>query len=435
MPRLLVDTTPLRVSPQFRRLWWGLGVGNLGAQLTVVAVGLEVYHLSGSTLSVGILGVCALVPLVVLGLYGGSLVDAHDRRRVAMLASTAAWLVTCLLALQAWMHVGSVTLLYALVALQSAAFAVNNPARSAIVPRLVPPELLPAANALQTIVWNVAFTVGPLLGATLVAVWDYSIAYTIDAVTFTAALWALFRLPPMPPDHGTGADGVAVRHRAGVASVLEGLRYLTTRPNVRMTFLIDMAAMVLAQPRVLFPAVGAAIIGGGATTTGAMTAAAAVGALLAGVFSGPMSRVRAQGRAIAWCVAVWGLSISAFGVVLVLAGHPSTRLREGVLWSSLIAAAVCLAVAGAVDAISAVFRTTILQSATPDSMRGRLQGVFIVVVAGGPRLGELVGGAESSWWGEGWAAVVGGILCALAVVALMRRQPSFLAYDARHPQP
>ena len=430
MPRLLADTTPLRVSPEFRRLWWGLGLSNLGSQLTVVAVGLEVYDLSGSTLSVGILGVCALVPLVVLGLYGGSLVDAHDRRRVAIVSATAAWVVTCLLALQAWMHVGSVTLLYALVALQSAAFAVNNPARSAIVPQLLPARLLPAANSLQTIAWNLAVTVGPLLGATLVAVWDYSVAYTLDAVTFAAALWALVHLPPLPPHREDGS-----RHRAGLASVLEGLRYLTTRPNVRMTFQIDLAAMVLAQPRVLFPAVGAVIIGGGAQTTGAMTAAAAVGSLLAGVFSGPLGRVHAQGRVIAWAVVGWGLAVSAFGAVLVMATHATGASRTSVLWPALAAAAICLAIAGAADAVSAVFRTTILQSATPDAMRGRLQGVFLVVVAGGPRLGDLLGGAGATWWGEGVAAVVGGVVCVGAVAALMRRQPQFLAYDARDPQP
>ncbi|MCR6492963.1 MFS transporter [Cellulomonas sp. P24] len=426
MPRLLADTTPLRVSPEFRRLWWGLGLSNLGSQLTVVAVGLEVYDLSGSTLSVGILGICALVPLVVLGLYGGSLVDAHDRRRVAIVSATAAWVVTCLLALQAWRHVGSVPLLYALVALQSAAFAVNNPARSAIVPQLLPARLLPAANSLQTIAWNLAVTIGPLLGATLVAVWDYSVAYALDAVTFAAALWALVHLPPQREDGST--------HRAGLASVLEGLRFLTTRPNVRMTFLVDLAAMVLAQPRVLFPAVGAVVIGGGAQTTGAMTAAAAVGSLLAGVFSGPLGRVHAQGRAIAWAVAGWGVAISAFGGVLVMATRV-TGPRPSVLWPALAAAAVCLAVAGAADAVSAVFRTTILQSATPDAMRGRLQGVFLVVVAGGPRLGDLLGGAGATWWGEGVAAVVGGIACVGAVAVLMRRQPRFLAYDARDPQP
>src|SRR5919107_2798173 len=202
---LLLDLTPLRASAPFRRLLIGLGISNLGAQLTVVAVGLQVYAITGSTLSVGVLGICALVPLVLLGLYGGALVDAYDRRRVALFSAVGLWLVTMALALQAWLHVDSVLLLYALVAMQSAGFAINNPARTSIIPRLVEPRLLPAANVLTTIETNVALTVGPLLGALLVAVWDFGPAYTVDALLFTFALWALWRLPDLPPL--TAADG------------------------------------------------------------------------------------------------------------------------------------------------------------------------------------------------------------------------------------
>jgi len=432
VPRLLADTTPLRISPEFRRLWWGQGLASLGSQLAVVAVGLQVYALTGSTLSVGILGICSLVPLVGLGLYGGALVDSHDRRTVALWASVGLWVVSIAIALQAWLGVESVGLLYALVALQAAAFAINNPARSAIVPRLLPAELMPAANSLQTIAWNLAFTLGPLLGAVLVAVWGYAVAYTVDVVTFAFALWALRRLPPMPPlrDEGTAP------RRAGLGSMVEGLRYLATRPNVRMTFLVDIAAMVLAYPRVFFPAVGAVLIGGGESTAGALSSAVALGGVLAGVLSGPLGLVRRQGRAILWAILGWGAAVAGFGIVLLGVGSPVDAGSERpVLWGALVLALVMLAAAGAADAVSSVFRQSILQTATPDAMRGRLQGVFIVVVAGGPRLGDLVGGANAGWLGEGWAAVLGGVACMVAVVALVRRQPRFLAYDAHDPQP
>lgn len=427
------------MSPAFRRLWWGLGISNLGAQLTVVAVGLQVYSLTSSTLAVGILGICALVPLVFLGLYGGALVDAYDRRKVALVASSVLWVVTMALAAQAWLGADSVNLLYALVALQSAAFAVNNPARSAIVPRLLDPKLLPAANALMTMTWNVALTIGPLAAALIVARWGYGIVYTVDVLCFTAALWALVQLPGMPPEPAHRGDcdqpddaAATGPKRVGLSSVLEGLRYLATRPNVRMTFLVDLAAMVFAMPRVLFPAIGVVIIGGGATTTGALTAALAVGGLLAGAFSGGLTQVNRQGVVIMWAIIAWGLSVAGFGLVLVLAGrsHP-----EEVLVLALVGALIMLVACGACDAISSVFRQTILQSATPDDMRGRLQGVFIVVVAGGPRLGDLVLGAQSSWWGEGWAAVVGGLTCVVVLLALLRWQPRLLSYDARHPEP
>jgi MFS family permease len=427
---LLLDLTPLRTSPPFRRLLIGLGVSNLGSQLTVVAVGLQVYAITGSTLSVGVLGICALVPLVALGLYGGALVDAHDRRRVALLSSLGLWVVTIALAVQAWLHVDSVLLLYALVAVQSAGFAINNPARTSIIPRLVEARLLPAANVLTTIETNVALTVGPLLGALLVAVWDFGPAYTIDALLFTFALWALWRLPDLPP---LAADGSAGRgSRRGLASIVEGLHYLATRPNVRMTFVVDLIAMVFAMPRVLFPAVGVVFLGGGATTTGLLSAAYAAGAVLAGVLSGGLVAMRWQGRIITGSILAFGASVAAFGVVLVVAGPGRPA---DVLVVALVLAMLFLALAGGSDAISSVFRQTILQSATPDQMRGRLQGVFIVVVAGGPRLGDLALGAESSWVGEGWAAVLGGITCMLLLSLVVGVQRRFLRYDALDPTP
>lgn len=427
MPSLLVDTAPLRVSPAFRRLWLGLSIGNLGAQLTVVAVGLQVYALTSSTFAVGILGLCALVPLVVFGLYGGAIVDHVDRRTVALVASVVAWVVTMALAVQAWLGNEHVQVLYALVAVQSAAAAVNSPARSAIIPRLLDPRLMPAANALQTLGWNIALTVGPLLGAGLVAVLDYAAVYTLDALLFTFALAALFRLPPVPPERGANS-----RSRVGLGSVLDGLRYLGTQPNVRMTFLVDLVAMITSMPRVLFPAVGVLYLGGQETTTGLMTAAIAVGGILAGLLSGGLARVRWQGRIIVVAITAWGLAVAGFGWVLVVVGRTSP---DQVVWWALLAAALMLAIAGAADTVSAVFRQTILQTATPDDMRGRLQGVFIVVVAGGPRLGELLLGGVSSRVGEAWAAVLGGTACVVLLWLLVRAQRTFLDYDAHDPQP
>lgn len=432
MRRFLADTTPLRESPAFARLWWGLGVSNLGAQLTVVAVGLEVYSMTASTFAVGILGLCALVPLVVLGLYGGALVDAYDRRKVAIAASTALWVVTVALVVQAWAGVDRVWVLYVLVALQSAAFAINNPARSAIIPRLVPIAQLPAANALMGLLGNTAMTLGPLLGALLVAQWGYATAYAVDAVLFTAALWALVRLPDLPPTSASERVDAARRRRVGLGSVVEGLRYLATQPNMRMTFLVDLAAMIFAMPRVLFPAVGVVIIGGGEGTTGLLTAALAIGGVLAGLFSGGLTRIRRQGLVIVWSIVGWGLSVTAFGLVLVAAGR--TEPTSVLTWA-LVLGFAALVLCGVTDGVSAVFRTTILQAAAPDEMRGRLQGVFIVVVAGGPRLADVLVGAEASWWGEGMAAVVGGLTCIVVLGLLVWRQPRFLAYDARHPEP
>ncbi|MCL1871718.1 MAG: MFS transporter [Promicromonosporaceae bacterium] len=425
MPRLLADLTPLRVSPEFRRLFWGLGISNLGSQLTVVAVGLQIYGLTGSTLAVGTLGIFALVPLVALGLYGGALVDRHDRRKVALLSSVVLWAVTIAIALQAWLHVESVNLLYGLVAVQSAATAINSPARTAIVPRLLPLRLMPAANALDSLTFNIALTCGPLAGAGLVAAGGYAWAYTIDALAFAAALWATWRLPQLPP-----LDD-APRRESGLRSVLDGLRYLGTRPNLRTSFVADLCAMVLAFPRVLWPAAGLVFLGGGAATTGILSAAFAVGGILATLFSGPFGHVHRHGRAVVWAVTGWALSVALFGAVLVGVGRGRP---SGVLVGGLVLACLALVLAGGTDAVSQIFRSSILQSAAPDHLRGRLQGVFVVVVAGGPRLGDLWVGAQASWFGEGWAAVAGGLACLVALWIVAWRTPRFWRYDARSPE-
>nr|WP_231713610.1 MFS transporter [Arthrobacter sp. zg-Y916] len=423
VPRLLADLTPLRESPDYRRLWTGTALSAIGTQLTLVAVSLEVYDLTRSSLYVGMLGVVGLVPLILAGLYGGSVVDAYDRRKVALFSAVVLWLTTIGIAVQAWLGLDNVWLLFVLVAINSGAGGLNHPARSAIIPRLIRPELLPAANALSMITFGLAMAIGPLLAGVLVGQVGYGWTYTIDVVTFTAAMWALYRLKPMPP--------VGQVQKAGLKSVLEGFTFLGTRPNIRMTFIVDLAAMVLAQPRALLPAIGALMLGGGAETVGILLAATAAGSFLAGLFSGPLGLVRRQGLAVMWSVVAWGLSVAAFGVVVVLAGEHD----GGAVSPWLLPAALAMGAAGIADSISGVFRSTILQAATPDAMRGRLQGVFVVVVAGGPRLGDLVSGIDASFLGEGWAAVAGGLACVAAVVVLARVQPAFARYDARHPEP
>jgi len=423
---ILLDLAPLRASPAYRRLYAGFTLAGVGSQLTVVAIGLQVYELTGSSFSVGLVGLFALVPIIIMGLYGGALIDAHDRRIVALVASGVMWASGILTMTQAWLGNTNPLVLYLLVAVNSAGFAVVSPARSAIYPRLLARHLLPAANALTVFAFNVALTVGPLLAGFLVAWRGYTLAYGVDVVLFTAAMWGLFRLPPIPPQPHPDALG---RGRPGLASVLDGLRFLGTRPNVRMTFLTDFCAMVLAMPRALFPAVAVLAFGGGARTVGYMASAVAVGSIVAMVFSGKLGDLRRQGLAVVVCVALWGVSISGFGISVALAGGVWTRA------SALLMGAFFLACAGAADSVSAVFRTTILQAATPDHLRGRLQGVFIVVVAGGPRLGDLVSGSVATVSSEAFAAIAGGVACVVAVAALTAWQRGFLRYDAQDPTP
>lgn len=424
VPALLMDLTPLRVSVPYRRMWLGTSLSGIGTALTTVVVGLQVYEITGSTASVGLVGLFGLVPLVLLGLYGGAVVDAYDRRVLILLTAAGLTLVAVALAGQAFADLQDVRVLYALVAVQNGLFAINSPARSAVVPRLVGLHLLPAANALTSLSFGVAMTIGPLLAGVLVGWAGYGWAYVVEVVLLLVALLSLRALPPLPPEG-------AVR-RAGLGSVLEGLRFLKDRPTVRGTFVVDLAAMVLAMPRVLFPAIGVVLIGGGARTVGVLTAGIAVGSILAGVLSGPLGRVRRQALAVTVAVLGWALAVVAFGVVVSLSPAPDPG---GGATAALWPAAACMVLAGAADTISAIFRSTILQAATPDALRGRLQGIFIVVVAGGPRLGDVLLGALAELTDEARAAIIGGIACAVGVAVFTVLQPGFRRYDARHPTP
>lgn len=412
--RLLTDIRPLQASADFRRLWLGSTVSQLGQQMTAVTIAIQVYAISGSTFAVGLVGLFSLVPLVGFGLYGGALTDALDRRKLAIVASCGLWASSLLLVAHAAVGWDSVWFLYVVVALQGAFFAVHSPTRNAIIPRLIAKDLLPAANALNMASFNLGFTLGPLLGALAIGTGGYTFAYAIDAVTFTAALYAVFRLPAMPPQTAPGDE----LQRPGLSSVIEGLRFLKNARNLSMTFLLDMCAMVLAQPRALFPAVAGGFYGGGVRTVGLLQAAPAIGSLVAFALSGWVGKVRRQGLAIALCVIVYGASVAAFGF--------SRALWLGVLF---------LAMSGAADMVSAAYRSTILQVAAPDHLRGRLQGVFTVVVAGGPRLGDFVAGSTAALLTPTIALAGGGIACMLGVLLFSAWQRRFLAYDAEDPVP
>ena len=403
-----LDLTPLRVSRPYRRLLLGDAVSVIGTQVTAVAVMLQVYAITGSAAAVGLVGVSGLVPLIVFGLYGGAIADAFDRRRLVLMTTSGQLALALVLVAQAVAGLEQVWLLYLVVAVQAGLFAVDSPARQAFVPRLLPRHLLPAANALKMVEFNLAVTVGPLLAGVLVARFGYGAAYGLDALTFTVAVLAVRGLPPMAPEGGG--------RKAGTASVLEGLAFLRTRQVLLMTFVVDLVAMVFAMPRALFPALAEEVFGGGAQTAGLLYSSLAAGALVGALFSGWFGRVHRHGVAVLAAIGAWGASITLFGLT-------------DVLWLGML----CLAAAGTADMVSAVFRTAILQAAAPDEMRGRLGGVFIVVVAGGPRVGDARAGGGAELVGLQGASVAGGlaVVGVTAVVAVAAK--GFRSYDARQP--
>jgi MFS family permease len=410
--RWAIDVSPLRV-PAYRRLWVGNGVSMYGYQFTAVAVPVEMYDLTRDSLWVGLLGVAALVPLLAFGLWGGALADALDRRRLLIGSSLVMWVSTFGFLLHALSGLDSPVVLLLLAAVQSSAFAISSPTRSAITPRLIPDAQVPAANTLNFTTVQAGLVLGPLTVGVIFASFALPvalpIAYAVDALLFAVSLWATVRLPALPP---TGE----VR-RAGLRSIVEGFRYIAGAPVLLLSFAIDIIAMTIAMPRALFPEVAQERFGGGAAV-GWLFAAIAIGSMLGGLTSGWIGRVRRQGLALVVAVVAWGAMVALAGLA-------------GSLW--LVVG--LLALAGAADLVSAVFRQSILLVYAPDHLRGRLQGVMTVVVAGGPRLGDLRAGVMAAAWGVGVSWVGGGAVAAVLAVVLALAFPALVRYRSPAPGP
>jgi MFS family permease len=400
------DITPLRESAPFRRLFAGQAVSLVGTQVTRVAVPLQVYAITGSSLDVGLIGLAGFVPLVVFGLYGGSIADAVDRRKLVLVTSTATMLVSVVLLVQAVLQINRVSVLFGCVAAQAAFAAVDSPARRAIIPQLVRAEKLPAANTLAYGSMQLTVIAGPLLAGAAVGAGGFAWAYAIDVASFVGAFYSVLRLPSLPPGEGA--------RRAGLPAVVEGLRFLAAHPVVRMTFAADLIAMIFGAPTALFPALAYEQYGGSAGTAGLLYAAPAVGAVVVTLLGGAIARVHRHGLGVVLSIAAWGVAITLFGLT-------------STLWLGL----VLLATAGGADTVSAVYRSTILQVATPPEMQGRLQGVFIVVVTGGPRLGDLEAGAVAAAFTPRVSVVSGGLACVAGIGLLALAVPALVRYDAR----
>jgi MFS family permease len=415
---LVADTRPLR-NDHFRRLWLANIVTVIGAQLTVVAVPAQIYAETGSSAYVGLTGLFGLVPLVVFGLYGGALADAFDRRTILVVTTTGLIATSAALWLQAALDIGNVWLLLCLFAVQQAFFAVNQPTRSAILPKLVDAPLLPAAVSLNITVMQAGAIAGPLVGGVLIPFVGFSWLYLVDTITLFATLSAVIRLPRLRADHAHGAT----TGTPGLRSVVEGLAYLRGHPVLLMSFVVDLIAMVFGMPRALFPEIAHESFGGpsgGGLAFALLFAAIPAGAVLGGIFSGWVSRVELQGRAVIASILVWGAAMVGFGVAVGLAGH----------WPGpmLVVAVLMLVLGGAADMASSAFRNSMLMTAATDAVRGRLQGVFIVVVAGGPRIADVVHGAGAAAVGTAAAAAGGGVLVVVGTVVAALAVPSFVRY-------
>jgi MFS family permease len=404
--RVLIDLKPLRRSRDLRCLVLGELISVLGTQLTTVAVPYQVYHLTRSSLDVGLVSVAQLVPLIAGSLLGGSVVDAMDRRRLLMAAQVL--MAGCSAGLAVNTDLGtSLWPLFVLPALAAGFSGVDDAARSAIVPNLVRRAEVPTANAMFQALFQVGLVVGPAVAGLLLAGAGVRFVYWMDVASFGASLVMVFLIRPQRP---AGAGG----HRPGVRSIIEGVGFVRGRQAIQGAYLIDVNAMVFGLPRALFPALAATLFGGGARVLGFLYAAPGAGALLGALTTGWVSGVRRQGLAVIVAVITWGVAITCFGLVSWLPG-----------------ALALLAVAGWADVISAVFRNTIIQLAVPDVLRGRLSGLQIAVVTGGPRVGDLEAGAVAAAFGDTASVVSGGLACIAGALVLARLLPGFRRQQAQ----
>jgi MFS family permease len=412
---LLVDVTPLRLDRDFRWLWAGQALSGIGTQVTRIALPYQVYVLTGSTLAVAVLTAVQLVPILAFVLGAGSVADAVDRRRLLLVTQAGQMLTSAALVVLALGGAdASIDAIYLVAFLAASLSSIGQPARSSAIPRLVPGERLQAAIALNQLNFQVASVVGPAVGGILIASVGLAGAYAVDTASFVASLVALLAISPLPP--------LSTVSRPGLAAIREGLRFARERRVIMSTFVVDLNAMIFGMPTSLFPVLGLDVFKAGPTGVGLLAAAPAAGALLGSVLSGWVSSVRRVGRAIVIAVVIWGLAIAAFGLACFVPDLAAAGATAAIT-AAFGVALLCLAVAGAADVLSAVFRSAVVQRQTPDHLRGRVTAIHILAVTSGPRFGDIEAATVASVVGAAWSVLSGGLLCVIGVAGVVRWFP------------
>jgi MFS family permease len=404
---IVLDPTPLRLDRDYRLLWTGQAISSTGRMITQVVLPYQVYVLTNDLLAVGFLSIVQLVPILAFSLGGGAVADSVDRRKLLLITQVTLMGCSVALVLLALTPAPPLAALYAVAFIAAGLAAVDQPARSSSIPRLVPPERMPAAISLNQAVFNASAIVGPAIGGIVLAAAGIAAAYVLDAITYLGAIAALLLMRPIPPARGAT--------RASLGAIVEGLRFAARTRPLLATFLVDLNAMVFGSPRALFPALALEVFKVGPAGVGFMASAAGVGALVAALLSGWTGGVKRPGRAVLIAVAVWGLGIIAFGL--------STF--------SFPLALLFLAIASGADVISAVLRSAMLQVLTPDPLRGRVSSIHVLVVTGGPRIGDVEATAVASVIGPAGSVVAGGVLTLMGLGLIHLGMPEFARLELR----
>jgi MFS family permease len=407
-----VDRTPFKVSRDYKRLWWSTLISQGGSQITIVAVFFQVYKITGSAAAVGIVGLVQFVPLTLATTLGGPLIDRLDRRKILLVTRFGLAGCSSVLLLGALLHPTPLWIVYVAVAFSAAFGSVASPAQTSVIANIIPVELLSSAVALNQLMWNAAQVAGPALGGIIIARAGLAWAYGIDVITFAATIYVTFLLSPQVPKVEPGAEPTV-----GVRAIREAFSFVRGRPILQATFIVDLVAMIFGMPRALFPILAIKQFHRGAEVVGGLFSAIAIGAVLGASTAGWVRKIKRQGAAVLIAVTLWGAGIALFGLI-----------------HSLVAAFFLLAAAGAADVISAVFRGTILQTTVTDAVRGRLTAIHLLVVTGGPRLGDLEAGLVASAFTPTISVVSGGLACIAGVGLIALLMPQFARYEASEGQ-
>jgi MFS family permease len=399
---MLIDISPLRISRDYRLLFFGQLISAFGSAIGFVVLPVQVYQLTRSTLLVGLLSASEFVLILFMAFVGGAYADFIDKRKMLRLTEAGHTLVTAMLVFNATLARPQVWILFVGAALHAGLAALQRPSFEAMLQKLIPLELMSSVSALNSLRWNITTILGPSIAGIIMARYGAAIAYSIDLVTFFASLAAVFLIRAVPAPTQSEA-------RPTLRSVLEGLHYAWRRKEILGTYLVDMNAMFFGIPTALFPAMAANFVAG---AVGFFYAAPSVGALVATLTSGWTRKVNRHGLFVAMAAALWGVAIIFFGFS-----------------QNLYLALFCLALAGGFDMISGVFRMTIWSQTIPHYLRGRLAGLEMISYTSGPKLGDAEAGIVATLFSVRTSIVSGGILCVVGTAVISALIPEFIRYQ------
>ena len=398
---MLLDITPLRISRDYRLLFFGQLISAFGTAMSFVVVPVQVYQLTGSTFLVGLLSASEFVLILLMAFVGGAYADFIDKRKMLRLTEIGQTLVTATLVFNATLEHPRVWLLFVCAALHAGLSALQRPSFESMLQKIVPLELMASVSALNALRWNMTTILGPSVAGLILARYGASTAYSIDLITFAASLTAVFLIRAVPAP-------TQIEVRPTERAVIEGGHYAWKRKDILGTYLIDMNAMFFGMPSALFPAMATNF---GAGTVGFLYAAPSVGALVATLSSGWAKKVNRHGLIVAVAAALWGVAIIFFGLA-----------------HNLYLALFFLALAGGLDMISAVFRMTMWSQTIPHYLRGRLAGLEMISYTSGPKLGDAEAGIVATLFSVRTSIVSGGILCVVGTAIISLFIPEFIKY-------